>query len=257
MMAERARAIMTTTRTLHINTERTWRGGEKQTLLLVRGLRAEGHDAELVCQPQSPLARRAQEEGIPIHPIAMHGELDPLAIRAIRRLLRRGGFQVCQMHTSHAHALGVLARGLRRTPKTLVVRRVDFSIYRRGLMRLNWFKYRFGVDRYIAISLAIREVMVADGIPAHRIAVVHSGVDHPPAAQTERAAIRKRHGIPVDAQVIGNVAHLAGHKGQIHLVRALSMLRRDWPQVQALIVGVQGVVVGEAHLVNKHARRDG
>ncbi|GEM_PF-3581114 len=49
---------------LHINTERTWRGGEQQTLNLLAGLNARRVDSDLVCQPDSPMQERADGAGI-------------------------------------------------------------------------------------------------------------------------------------------------------------------------------------------------
>ncbi|MFN0056836.1 MAG: glycosyltransferase [Planctomycetota bacterium] len=233
---------MQLTRSLHINTERTWRGGEKQTLLLVTGLLRRGHVAELACPPGSAIEERARAEGVTVHAIRMRGELDPRAIWRLRGLMRDGAYQICQMHTSHAHSLGVLARALKPLgragwPRTVVARRVDFSIHRRGMMRLNAIKYRYGVDHYIAISQAIRNVMIKDGIAPERITVVYSGVDELPPAETDRAGIRARHGIPLNAILIGNIAHLAGHKGHRVLVGAIAALRSRWPNLHVLIVG--------------------
>ncbi len=227
-------------RSLHINTERTWRGGEKQTLLLVEGLLARGHTADLICPPGSPLAERARRVGVKVFEISMRGEADVKAILKIRRVMREGDYEICQLHTSHAHSLGVLARGFRGWPKTIVARRVDFSIYRRSSLGLNWIKYRFGVDRYFAISAAIRAVLIRDGIPAQKIHVVHSGVPTLSAAESSRAEIRTQYGIPLDVPLVVNVAHLASHKGQVVLIEALAAMIRAGSDVSGLIVGEGG-----------------
>ena len=44
---------------LHVDTARTWRGGQNQVLLTVNGLRAIGHRAALVAHPDGELRRRA------------------------------------------------------------------------------------------------------------------------------------------------------------------------------------------------------
>src|SRR5437899_11214600 len=44
---------------LHVDTARTWRGGQNQVLLTVNGLRAIGHRAALVAHPDGGLRRRA------------------------------------------------------------------------------------------------------------------------------------------------------------------------------------------------------
>lgn len=224
-------------RSLHINTERTWRGGERQTLLLVAGLKDRGHPTTLVVPPGAPLGERARELGVEVVEQRMRGEIDVGAMRALRKLMRSGGYRICQMHTSHAHTLGVIARGCATWPRTIVARRVDFSIYRKGAMGMNWFKYRFGVDRYFAISEAIRRVMIRDGIPENRVVTVRSGVPPMPEPETSRAALREKYGFSDSDIVVGAAGHLAGHKGQVHLVRALGIVAKQHPEVAGLVIG--------------------
>lgn len=223
--------------TLHINTERTWRGGERQTLLLATGLRDRGHVAEIVCPPGAPLGERARAAGLPVTEMPLRGELNLRAIGRLRRLFRNRAADIVQMHTSHAHTLGTLARLGRRRPRTIVARRVDYSIHRSGTPGFTQLKYRMGVDRYIAISEAIRDVLVDDGIPTKNISVVHSGVVPHSETNTSRAQIRESIGVPTDAVVVGNVAHLACHKGQIHLVRAFPAVVAEHPNAHLVIVG--------------------
>ena len=55
---------------LHINTERTWRGGEQQTLYLLRSLIERRISCHLICQPGSPMEKKALEAGVEVFPIA-------------------------------------------------------------------------------------------------------------------------------------------------------------------------------------------
>ena len=223
-------------RVLHLNTERTWRGGERQCLRLAAGLRDRGEESEVVAQPGSPLAERARAEGLTVHEVRMRGEWDLGAVRAIRRLYRERAPDLVHMHTSHAHTLGCLARtGLPR-PLTAVSRRVDFSIYR-NFLRLSWFKYRLLGDRFVAISAAIRDQMVGDGIPADRIEVVWSGVDPPPAAGGTRRDLRAELGLPPGTPLVGDVAAFGWHKAQEVLVEATPLLLREVPEARVLLVG--------------------
>ena len=118
---------------LHINTERSWRGGEQQTLYLATGLKERSITNALVWQPNTELERRARESGVETHAVKMRGEWDLLAVLAIRKLIKQSGFDIVHMHTSHAHSLGVVASGFGRNARTVVSRRVDFSIYRHPL----------------------------------------------------------------------------------------------------------------------------
>ena len=60
---------------LHIDTARTWRGGQNQVLLTVNGLREIGQRAALVAHPDGELRRRAAE-GLELIPIAPLTEMD-------------------------------------------------------------------------------------------------------------------------------------------------------------------------------------
>src|SRR5205814_89434 len=52
---------MSAIRSVHIDTARTWRGGQNQVLLTVTGLEAAGHPAVLVAHESGELKRRAWE----------------------------------------------------------------------------------------------------------------------------------------------------------------------------------------------------
>jgi glycosyltransferase involved in cell wall biosynthesis len=222
-------------RILHINTERTWRGGEQQTLFLARGLKQRGHECVVACPPASPLATKAREEGLEVVEIRMRGEADLAAMCKLARVIRSSGCDIVHMHTSHAHTLGCFASLFARRGVRVVSRRVDFSIIKNPFSRL---KYRWGVHKYIAISNAIRGVMVTDGVAAERIAVVHSGIDISrfdsiEANEQIRDELQLRPGQPI----IGKVAHLADHKGHRYLLEAVPEVIKEFPDAKFMMVG--------------------
>ena len=221
---------------LHLNTEKTWRGGEQQTLYLLQVLKERGIFCHLVCQPDSPMAQKAHEAGLAVFPIFMHGETDPMACFRIRNLIKTFHYDILHSHTSHAHTLAFLASIGCRVCR-LVTRRVDFSIFRHSFLRLSGIKYRYMADYYIAISHKIKDVMVADGIAADRIFVVHSGVDLKRFAGVSGDHLITEFNLTPGGKVVINVAHLAGHKGQQFLVRAIPRVVKKIPGVRFFIVG--------------------
>lgn len=221
---------------LHINTERTWRGGEQQTLYLIRSLKARQINCHLVCQPGSPMAVKATEAGVDVFPIAMHGEADLVAGMRLNKLIRTHGYDIVHSHTSHAHTLAFMG-SVGCNICRLVTRRVDFTIFRSRFLRLNGIKYRYMADYYIAISHKIKAVMVADGIAAERIFVVHSGIDLARFSGVAGDALISEFNLEPDQPVVINVAHLAGHKGQQFLVRAIPHVLKEIPGVRFFIIG--------------------
>ena len=224
---------------LHVNTEPTWRGGEQQTLYLLEGLRQRGHPVTLCAQSGAPLVERARQAGIDVLAMRMRGEADPIAIARLSRIMRNRRPAVVHCHTSHAHTLvaaAVRLLGRRIRPRTLLSRRVDFSIYRHSFFGLNGFKYRL-VDRIVAISERIRDVLLEDGLDPSRIDVVHSGIEPARFTSATPRDLRQEFGLPAGTKIIVNVAHFADHKGQRFLVEAMPEILRECPDTALLLVG--------------------
>ncbi len=220
---------------LHLDTAKTWRGGQNQVWLTVRGLRARGHRAVLVAHARGELIRRAAELG-DVYPLDVRGELDLLAGGKLARLLRQLRPDIVHAHDPHAVALAAFAHAVsrERRPAALVAaRRVDFRLKQNALSR---WKYR-QVDLFLCASNAIRALLVADGVPPERAVTVYEGVD---LERVERAPLvrpQAEFALPADAAIVGNIAALVPHKGQRYLVDAAALVVRQVPEARFLLVG--------------------
>src|SRR5439155_14086035 len=90
-----------TLRVLHVDTERGWRGGERQTLWLARELASRGYESIVAARPGEPLAVRAAEAGLRLVGCVPAGELDPLAAWRLGRVVR-AGVDLVHAHTAPA-----------------------------------------------------------------------------------------------------------------------------------------------------------
>ena len=223
---------------LHLDTERTWRGGEQQMCYLARGLVERGHRSVVLCRPGSDCAARAREASLETHALKTYGDLGLLAGRRVGRLAERLGADIVHAHTSHTHLAAVWAkRFCKRSLRCVVHRRVDFSIHKLPL-GLSGLKYRHGVDRYIAVTAAVRDVMIRDGIAPEKISVIHSGTDLSRFdGVTRKPGLRADLGIPEHARVVGNVGFLVGHKAHTTLLDAAAELLGDFPDAFFVIIG--------------------
>src|SRR6202158_3645911 len=113
---------------LHIDTARTWRGGQNQVLLTVNGLREIGQRAALVAHPDGELRRRAAE-GLELIPLAPRSEMDLAAAWQLSRVVKRLQPEIVHAHDAHAVAMASLALSLGASvahlPALVAARRVD------------------------------------------------------------------------------------------------------------------------------------
>jgi glycosyltransferase involved in cell wall biosynthesis len=224
---------------LHIDTARTWRGGQNQVLLTVNGLRAMGHRAALVAHAGGELRRRAAE-GLELIPIAPRTEMDLSAAWKLSRLLTRLRPDVIHAHDPHGVAMAALALSLGASaakggpvPVLVASRRVDFHL--KGNSFSRW-KYR-QVDCFIAASEAIRQMLVGDGVPADRTVTVHEGIDVEHVLAAPPVNVHEAFFLPHGAPVVGNVAALVPHKGQRYLIEAAHQVVQQVPDARFVILG--------------------
>jgi glycosyltransferase involved in cell wall biosynthesis len=223
---------------LHIDTARTWRGGQNQVLLTVNGLREIGQRAALVAHPDGELRRRA-EEGLELVPLAPRSEMDFAAAWRLARVVKKLRPDVIHAHDAHGVAMASLALSLGAAsaehgePPLVVSRRVDFHL--RGNSFSRW-KHR-QVDCFIAASEAIRQMLVADGVPEDRTVTVHEGIDVEHVVAAPAVNIHEAFFLPHNAPVVGNVAALVPHKGQRHLIEAAHLVVQRVPDARFVILG--------------------
>ncbi len=221
---------------LHIIESPSWTGAMAQTLELLLGLRARGHHVTLATTSGSILWDRARTEGIDTLEVETRSELNPAAVSKLVAFIIRNHVDVVHAHRAHAHSLGLLAAAVTGRP-FLVSRRVSFRPKDNLGSRL---KYRNRmVTGIIAVSQAVKDVLVDYGVPEERVAVIYSGSD--PSVyrdDIDGSAVREEFGIPVDAPLVGKVAnYYHGWKGHDTFLAAAADVRRSFPGVRFLFAG--------------------
>lgn len=243
---------------LHVDTARTWRGGQNQVLLTVNGLRAIGQRAALVAHPDGELRNRV-EEGLELIPIAPKTEMDLTAAWRFARLVKKLAPDVIHAHDPHGVAMASLALSLgassaksgstqARPPALVASRRVDFHL--KGNSFSRW-KYR-QVDCFLAASEAIRQMLLSDGVPAERTVTVHEGIDIDHVLAAPPVNVHEAFWLPHHAPIVGNVAALVPHKGQRYLIDAAHLVVQQVPDARFVILGEGELREHLEHQVKEH-----
>lgn len=219
----------------HVDDHLTWRGGQRQVIELIKGLNERHHRNVLICKATSELSKRARDAGINVVNLPLSSELDIVSALKIRQLIKRNKIDILHAHTSHAHTICLFAHLNIASCKLVVSRRVDFHLH-------NFFsrhiKYGPLVNKIIAVSDAIKRILIEDGVDEERIVTIRSGfVQCYPYQFAHSVNIREKLGISADTVVIVTVAALAPHKAHHVLMKAVNLVRQKYPKVIFLCAG--------------------
>ncbi|MFO7867402.1 MAG: glycosyltransferase family 4 protein [Candidatus Aminicenantes bacterium] len=218
-----------------VDAGKEWRGGQRQAFFLARELKRKGYSFRLYAQPDSPLHRKAESEGLPVYPLKMRSEADLRAVFKLGRAMKKAGCLLVHSHDAHSAAVAAAAASRAKVPVRVVSRRVDFPV------RKNFFtrkKYIDNIDLVIAVSEEVKRVLSRGGIPEWKVRVIPSGVDYSPfEEEKDRNYLRRELNFSENNFLAGIVAHLADHKGHKYLIQAMRYLKEKAPAVKLVIVG--------------------
>ncbi|MEN6447848.1 MAG: glycosyltransferase family 4 protein [Syntrophaceae bacterium] len=208
-------------RIVHINLERGWRGGERQTLFLMQGLRSLGHDSTLLARHNDGFVDRVREEGFPVivmsKPFFFHGG-------------SLFGFDIVHAHETRGLQLAALWKPFHQSP-LVYTRRVDTPPGRHAIDRLKYT----AVDRLVAISGKVAEVMTGWGFDPPRMKVIHSAV--PLRQDLGMDSVEKLRQRFPDRTIVGCVASLEKRKDHGTLLDTAAIVQQERGDVLFVLVG--------------------
>lgn len=214
------------------------RGGAVQCASLARALCLRGH--RVTCffdrpdePPRSEAFERLRSAGVDLR----FTGLDEMASRLrFRRALREERPDLVHTHKNRALRFVYLATLGTRRPPWVANRGTVYSLHRSRFAA--WIHLR-RVDRMIAVSRAVRQVLLDDGMPPERVSVVYGSVDPKRFdPSVSGAALRRRWGIPAHAPVAGMLASLrTPKKGHPDLLAAAALLRERHPELRLVLAG--------------------
>ena len=204
----------------HVNLARGFRGGERQTELLIRALDRGGLQQTLVARYGEPLLERL-------------ADLDSLDKRPIRQPFWLRHSQLCgdivHAHENKAAHLASLHRR-RGGPPYLITRRVDNPPGTGAATRRMYRR----ASRLVAISSAIANILRAYDASL-QTTIIPSALGILASSPEGVAELRRRWS---GKTVIGHIGALDNaQKGQLYLIRAMHEVVRRYPDAHCVLLG--------------------
>jgi glycosyltransferase involved in cell wall biosynthesis len=204
----------------HVNTARGYRGGERQTELLIRGLASRGVRQALVTRRGAPLAARVRDVDIEVREVAG-------GLASVTRATR--GASLIHVHEGRSVYAAFLRSLLSGTPY-VITRRVNNPI------REHWFAHRAyrRAARVAAVAPQVAEIVRAYDASI-QVTVVHSASSGLLVDPESSKRIRARF---AGKFVAGHVGALDNaQKGQEFIIAVAREIERSHPDVHFVLVG--------------------
>ncbi|MDW3193615.1 MAG: glycosyltransferase [Cytophagales bacterium] len=203
-------------RVLHVNSELSWRGGERQVELLTN-YGAKDVDSIIACDQRGQLNRHL-EGTHEVVDLSIKNGFDFKAALRLKKLARQADLIHC--HTPKAQSIAILAKLLGCNRPVICTKRTSFPI---GSNFFSKFKYR-KTDQVVCVSQASANVLQKQ-LPDINIKVIHSAIEKPePVVPIELDQL-----IPEtrDRKVIGYVAAVTEEKNpEVFLETARAVLAK-------------------------------
>jgi glycosyltransferase involved in cell wall biosynthesis len=227
---------------LHVQKVAGMGGSEQHLLSLLPALREAGVDARMLVPVAADASRFTdplRALGVPVSVVAAGPDLNPIVVAALLREIRAFGPDLVHTHLVHADLHGQVAAGLARVGRVSSVHGTP-GFYRREPYRSAARLAGRFTRVTIAISEHVREFLEDVRLtPAHRIEVVHYGIDASRWALSaaERGRTRVALGLEEDDVAVGIAARLIPGKGHSFLFQAFAASARRCPNLRLLVAG--------------------
>lgn len=218
-------------------------GGAKTQVLTMLWELSKHHQAKLCCFMDGPFAEEARQMGIST--MVLQGKNPSQLTRMLRKELETGGYEILHCHGSKANLFGSILRGKLTIPVVSTVHsdpKLDYLgrpianmtygvANRRALRRM---------DGWVAVSDAMKETLIRDGLDADRIHVIYNGIPfYGEPAHTTRSAYLGSLDIQwgEDCVIYGIAARMNPVKDVKTLIRAFGEAAKQCGNIRLLIAG--------------------
>jgi len=222
-------------------------GGEKVLLDLVRGLMAKGHELFVACPSDGPLTEALRAEGAGVFVVPMGKTYDFRGILRLYTILRKYRIDVVHSHGLLVNILSRVASYLAGTHVSISTAHIPLNL-KSGRQAQNVFEkmmipYYLILDnltslfndKIIAVSHAVRNDLIEQGVNPEKIEVVQNGIDV--NFTGEHNCKRERRFENNGNPIVGTITRLSPQKDLETLLKAAALVIKGVPNAKFLVIG--------------------
>jgi glycosyltransferase involved in cell wall biosynthesis len=218
---------------LYVESSPSWGGQEYRTCLEINWLNAHGHQAWLICNPDSQVHSKASELGTRLVTMPLRSRVDPLCSLRLWKFCRKNRIDLLKTYSSKDHwiCLPLFLCGIPLSRARCITDPIG--------SQSRAFVFKYGCSQIVADASVIKlQLVEKHGIDPAKIEVIGSAVDlekfKPPR---DRVKFRHEIGLGDETPLIGNVGMIRPDKGQLELVKSAPLVLEKRPDARFVIVG--------------------
>ena len=217
-------------------------GAKTHVHSLLHGLEGKV-ELTLVCFMEGPFAQEARALGIPT--VVLEGHNIPRILKALRKRIVEGGYDIIHCHGARGNMMGALLRRATGLPVVTTVHsdyRLDYlgrPFSRLSYGTINTIALRL-LDYRIGVSDAMTDLLISRGFDPDKLFTIYNGIDFTPRTPAlGRAEYFRSVGLDADGDsvVVGIAARLNPVKDIGTLVRGFARAHQTCPKLRLLIAG--------------------
>lgn len=212
-------------RVLHINSEKSWRGGEQQMANLIDELEKQGIKNFICCRSNSKMSDYAIKKNIPQFTLSFAGFKFTNAL-SLKKYVKEMNFDIIHTHTANAHTLAYYAAKIGMLVPIVVSKRTDFRVKSSKKFNIP------SIKAILCVSNKIEEIVKMSVKNKSTVRTVYSGIDVN-RFNGEQKSLKKLLGLDTNALLIGNSSAIADQKDYYSFIRVAQRL----PKYNFVIIG--------------------
>jgi glycosyltransferase involved in cell wall biosynthesis len=220
-------------RVLQVITPSHMSGAETQVCRLTKQMRARGHEMRILVKHDSSALEEMQRRLSDVYPARIGGKGNVFAVPKLMRIAKQYRAELLQSNLSTASWWCGWAETF-GGPKSIG--------HVHGFTSARWHRRQ---SHLLAVSGAVRDDLIEQGIPGERITVLHNALSPEEFTPTrDPLEVRAEFGADAKTPVVGTFAHLSEKKGYRELFGAMPRILKAAPTTQFWIMGT-GALRGE------------
>lgn len=188
---------------LHLNSEKSWRGGEQQLAYLIEELNGLGVENIVACRKGSAFEAYCKDQHWVCYGFPFQGSFDLTTVFGIKKVSVDEQIKIIHMHSALPQSLAVIAHLLGNNPPLVLSRRVAFPI-RKNL--LTQWKYNYsGIRKIICVSKMVEQIVRSNIKEPDKCTTIYSSINVNRHKQST-GFLRKKYALPNHTKLVGNTS---------------------------------------------------